>query len=298
MFQQTLSLSCDFEGKGLHSGALSHMSIRPAAPGAGIVFVRTDLGVEIPASAHNVISTRRSTTLGSGRAKVGMVEHVLAALTGLGIDNARIETDAAELPILDGSAAPIVAAIQQAGIVQQDTPRRYLVPTHEFEVSNPKTGAFIKVVPSDKPSLEVTIDYGSKVLGVQTARMDASTDFASQIAPCRTFCFLHEVLPLLALGLARGGDVNNALVVVEKPVKPFILKAIARFLRQPHIGVSPQGYLDNTALSFPDECGRHKLLDLLGDLRLCGGFLQAKVIAYKPGHALNTKFTSELLKSL
>ena len=298
MFQQTLSHSCDFEGKALHSGALSHMSIRPAAPGTGIVFVRTDLGVEIPATAANIVRTRRSTTLGVGRAKVGTVEHVLAALTGLGIDNARVETDAAELPILDGSAAPFVDAIKQAGIVTQDAPRRYLVPTHSFQVTNSRTGAFIKVEPADEPSLEVTIDYGSRVLGVQTVKMDGGTDFASQFAPCRTFCFLHEVLPMLAFGLARGGDVNNALVIVEKPVKPFILKAMARFLRQPHIGVSPQGYLNNTAPSFPDECGRHKLLDLLGDLRLCGGFLQARVTAYKPGHALNAKLTSELFKSL
>ena len=298
MYQQTLSLSCDFEGKGLHSGALSHMSIRPAAPGAGIVFVRTDLGEEIPAVASNVVSTRRSTTIGIGKAKVGTVEHVLAALSGMGIDNARIEIDAPEVPILDGSAAPYVAAFRKAGTVRQEAPRIFIAPTRELQVSNPKTGAFIKAVPSEEPSLEVTIDYGSRVLGVQTVRMDPDTDFASQIAPCRTFCFLHEVLPLLALGLARGGDVNNALVVVERPVKPFILKAMSRFLGQPQLGVSPQGYLDNLTLQFPDECGRHKLLDLVGDLRLCGGFLRAKVTAYKPGHALNTRFISELLKTL
>ena len=294
MFQQTLSLSCDFEGKGLHSGALSHMSIRPGEPDAGIVFVRTDLGIEIPALASNVVCTRRSTTLGVGKARVGTVEHVLAALTGLGIDNARIETDAAELPILNGSAAPFVEAIKKAGIKQQDAPRRWIVPTVACEVNDPRSGAFIKVEPSDEPSLEVTIDYNSKVLGVQTVKMDASTDFATQFAPCRTFCFLHELLPLLAFGLARGGDVNNALVVVERPVKPFTLKALSCLLHQPVTSVSPEGYLGNVTPYFPDECGRHKLLDLLGDLRLCGGFLKAKVTAYKPGHALNTRLTSEL----
>ena len=298
MNQKTLIRSCELEGKGLHTGTSSHVTIKPAEPDTGIVFVRTDLGIEIPATAESVHSTRRSTILGRGRARIGTVEHILAALTGLGIDNARIETSSREIPILDGSAAPFVEAILAAGIEHQAAARRCIKPDRVYEVRNPRTGAWIKVEPADEPSLEVTVDYGSRVLGVQTVRIDGSTDFASQIAPCRTFCFLHEVLPQLALGLAKGGDVSNAIIVVERPVKPFVLNALARMLRQPHISVTPEGYLDNLTLRFPDECGRHKLLDLLGDLRLAGGFLQARVTAFKPGHALNTSLSKELFKSL
>lgn len=298
MFQKTLQQACDFEGKGLHTGALSHMTIRPAGPDTGLIFVRTDLDVEIPATADNVLTTRRSTVLGKGRARVGTVEHVLAALTGMGIDNAVIELDSREVPILDGSAARYVSAIRDAGVVDQDAPRRWLIPSHEIEVSDPRSGSWIRVTPSDEPSLEVTVDYGSRVLGVQTVRIDRTVDFASQIAPCRTFCFLHEVLPQIALGLARGGDVENAIIVAERPVPQCILNLLSRMLGQPRLTVTPQGYLSNLQLHFPDECGRHKLLDLMGDLRLCGCFLQARIEAFKPGHAINTTLSSELLKSL
>ena len=298
MKQRTLSSSCELEGKGLHTGTRSHITIKPAEADTGIVFVRTDLGVRIPATADHVLSTRRSTMLGSGRARIGTVEHILAALTGLGIDNAVIETSSREIPILDGSASPFAEAIKSVGIVEQDVPRRWIVPSREFEVKNPRTGAWIKVEPADEPSLEVTVDYGSRVLGVQTVRIDSSSVFSTEFAPCRTFCFLHEVIPQLAFGLARGGDVSNAIIVVERPVKPFMLNALARILGQPHLSVTPDGYLDNLALRFPDECGRHKLLDLMGDLRLAGGFLQARVTAFKPGHALNTSLSKELFKSL
>ena len=298
MFQKTLQRACDFEGKGLHTGALSHMTIKPAAPDTGIVFVRTDLDAEIPATAEHVLSTRRSTVLGKGRARVGTVEHVLAALTGLGIDNAVIELDSREVPILDGSAARYVSAIHDAGVVEQGTQRRWLVPNDEIEVKDSRSGSWIRVTPSEEASLEVTVDYGSRVLGVQTVRIDRSVDFASQIAPCRTFCFLHEVLPQIALGLARGGDVENAIIIAERPVPQCILNLLSRMLGQPRITVTTQGYLSNLQLHFPDECGRHKLLDLMGDLRLCGGFLQARVEAFKPGHAINTTLSSELLKSL
>ncbi len=298
MLQTTLATACDFEGKGLHSGAPCRISVRPAPAGTGIVFVRTDLGVEIPATAAHVVSTRRSTTLGSGSARIGTVEHLLAALTGLGIDNARIETPSREIPILDGSAAPFVQAISAAGTVQQDAPRLWLRPSREIEVTDPRSGAYIRVTPADAPSLEVTVDYGSRVLGVQTVSLGPATDFASQIAPCRTFCFLHEVMPQLLLGLARGGDATNAIIIAERPVGPVRLKALARIFGQPSLHVTPEGYLSNLALRFPDECGRHKLLDLLGDLRLAGGFLQARVTAYKPGHALNTSLSRQLFNKL
>lgn len=298
MRQKTLAGSCELEGKGLHTGTRSRITIKPAEADTGIVFVRTDLGVRIPATADNVLSTRRSTLLGSGCARIGTVEHILAAFTGLGIDNALVETSSRELPILDGSAAPFVEAIKSAGTAELDATRRWIVPSRTFEIKNARTGAWIKVEPAEEPSLEVTVDYGSRVLGVQTVRIDSSSVFSSDFAPCRTFCFLHEVLPQLAFGLARGGDVSNAIIVVERPVKPFMLNALARILGQPHLSVTPEGYLDNLTLRFPDECGRHKLLDLMGDLRLAGGFLQARVTAFKPGHALNTSLSKELYQSL
>ncbi|MBR4808905.1 MAG: UDP-3-O-acyl-N-acetylglucosamine deacetylase [Bacteroidales bacterium] len=297
MFQRTLRSSCRFEGKGLHTGKFSQISVCPAPPGTGIVFVRTDLGIEVPARSDYVISTRRSTTLGKGCARIGTVEHLLSALTGLGIDNARIELSSKEVPILDGSAAPITAGLQEAGIVEQDEPRRWLEIPRELFVKN-GSGSWIRVTPAEEPSLEITVDYGSRVIGVQTVRIDHSVDYASQIAPCRTFCFLHEIWPQLALGLAKGGDVNNAIIAVERPVSQHRLDRLARIFGTPRMSVTPEGYLSNLELRYPDECARHKMLDLIGDLRLCGGFLKARITAFKPGHAINTAAASQIFKSL
>ena len=295
MRQQTLLKPCSFEGKALHSGKYSHVTLRPAPAGSGIVFVRSDLGgTKVPALAENVSSTARSTMLSCGKTSVGTVEHVLSALTGLGVDNAFVEVDCREMPILDGSARPYVEAILEGGLTEQEEERRPVTLSGPIRVSNPKTGAWIEITPSDEPSMEVTIDFNSRVLGVQTVRWDPSVDYATQIAPCRTFCFLHEVQLLAALGLVKGGDVDNAIVVVEKPVSDATLRRLARTFGQPLLSVTPEGYLSNLTLRFPDECGRHKLLDLLGDLRLGGGFVNAKVRAYKPGHALNTAAAREI----
>lgn len=296
--QRTLRQACSFEGKGLHTGKFSQISITPAGPDTGIVFFREDLGIEIPARADFISDTRRSTALGRGRARVGTVEHVLSALTGLGIDNARIVLSTPEIPILDGSAAPLVAAIHSAGIVEQDAPRRWIRLQREVFVKNSSSGSWVHAEPSDEPSLQLTVDYGSRVIGVQTVKVDSSVDYATQIAPCRTFCFLHEIWPLLALGLAKGGDVDNAIIAVEHPVSQHRLDRMARKLGKPSLKVTPQGYLNNLQLRFPDECARHKMLDLMGDLRLCGGFLCARVTAFKPGHAINTAAAREIFKSL
>ncbi|MBO7603303.1 MAG: UDP-3-O-acyl-N-acetylglucosamine deacetylase [Bacteroidales bacterium] len=299
MNQRTLSKEYAFEGKGLHTGKHSRVLLRPAPADTGIVFVRTDLGgVQVRAEAANVVSTRRSTMLGSGCAKVGTVEHVLSALTGLGVDNAYIDIDRAEMPILDGSAAPYVAAIAPDGLTEQDAPRVWVEVPGEILVRREKSGAWIKITPSDEPSVELTIDFPSKVLVKQTVCCDATVDYASQIAPCRTFCFLHEVLPLLCLGLARGGDLGNAIVIVEKPMKRWQARLMSKAIGKPLPEKLSAGFLCNPDLRFPDECARHKLLDLLGDLRLCGGFLKARIEAYKPGHALNTRAAKEIFCKL
>ncbi len=296
MKQQTLSRSYSFEGKGLHTGKPVHIEICPAPDNFGVRFQRTDLpGSDlIEALASNVRHTRRSTELSNGKASVRTVEHILSALTGLGIDNALIRTDSAEMPILDGSARPYAEAISTDGPAVQQEERVWIELDHVVEFHNDKTGSWVRIEPAESLSYECTIDFNSRVLGVQTAKWSYGDDYASQIAPCRTFCFFHEIVKMAALGLVKGGDVENAIVIVEKPVKPVQLARMAKVFRQPLLDVTEKGYLSNLELRFEDECSRHKLLDLMGDLRLCGGFLKAKISAYKPGHNINTK-TAKLL---
>lgn len=298
MKQRTLIKTYTFEGKGLHSGRYAHVTLRPAPVDTGIVFIRTDLGgARIPALAENVSRTSRSTIISSGKASVGTIEHLLSALTGLGIDNAFVEIDNKEMPILDGSARFYAEAIAPDGVQEQDAERRWITLDREIRVENAKTGSYILIEPADEPSINLTIDFNSHVLGVQTVHWDMSVDYAEEIAPCRTFCFLHEVQLLATLGLVKGGDVENAIVVVEKPVSDATLRRLAKRFNQPLLSVTPKGYLSNLVLRFDDECGRHKLLDIIGDLRLAGGFMKAKVTAFKPGHALNTTAAKEIRKN-
>lgn len=297
MNQTTLRKSYHFEGKGLHTGKLSHMTLKPAAAGEGIVFVRVDQGgAAIHALAGNVSSTSRSTELSEGKASVQTVEHILSALTGLGVDNAVIELDSKEVPILDGSARPYVEAIAPDGLQALDAPRKWVEIPEAVEFRNEKTGTFIKITPAETFSLDVTIDFNSRVLGVQTVHWEMSQDYVSEVAPCRTFCFLHEIELLAAVGLVKGGDVENAIIIVEKPVSARRLALLSKRFHQPELSVTPEGYLSNLTLRFPDECGRHKLLDLMGDLRLCGGFLKAHVEAYKPGHGANTAAAKKVVE--
>lgn len=298
MKQRTLIKTYTFEGKGLHSGRYAHVTLRPAPVDTGIVFIRTDLGgARIPALAENVSRTSRSTIISSGKASVGTIEHLLSALTGLGIDNAFVEIDNKEMPILDGSARFYAEAIAPDGVQEQDAERRWITLDREIRVENAKTGSYILIEPADEPSINLTIDFNSHVLGVQTVHWDMSVDYAEEIAPCRTFCFLHEVQLLATLGLVKGGDVENAIVVVEKPVSDATLRRLAKRFNQPLLSVTPNGYLSNLVLRFDDECGRHKILDIIGDLRLAGGFMKAKVTAFKPGHALNTTAAKEIRKN-
>lgn len=290
MNQRTLQNNYTFEGKGLHTGKYAHMTIGPAPEDSGIRFRRVDLGADafVDAVAENVSSTARSTTISKGKVTVGTIEHVLSALTGLGVDNALIDIDAPEVPILDGSARLYVEAIMPDGLVEQNAPRKWIEIPEEILVSDRKSGSYIKITPAEEMSYDVTIDFSSRVLGVQTVHWDMAVDYATEVAPCRTFCFFHEIEMLALLGLVKGGDVENAIVVVEKPVSERKLNHMAKVFKQPQMTVTPGGYLSNLQLHFPDECGRHKLLDIMGDLRLAGGFLKAKVTAYKPGHRINT----------
>ena len=300
MKQKTLKRQYSFEGKGLHSGRFAHLTICPAPVGTGIRFQRTDLGTDafVDALAENVSSTSRSTTLSKGKVTVGTVEHLLSALTGLGVDNALIMTDSSEVPILDGSALPYVQAISGDGLLEQDAPRQYIEIKEEILIEDKSSGAYLRVIPADEPSYEVTIDFNSSVLGVQTSTFDFSRDYASEIAPCRTFCFFREISTLLSFGLVKGGALDNAIVIVDSPVSQRKLDRMARLFNQPSVSVSPDGYLSNIELRFPDECCRHKLLDLIGDMRLAGGFPKARIVAYKPGHKLNTSSAKKIRQTL
>lgn len=298
MNQQTLKSIHSFEGRGLHTGKFAHISICPAPENFGIRFLRTDLNVELKALATNVSRTDRSTTLTEGGVSVVTVEHLLSALTGLGVDNALIKIDNEEVPILDGSAEKYVRSIAPEGLQTQDAPRKYIELTKEIEVKDEQTGSWVKITPADRPGYEITVDFSSKVLGVQKAAWSEGSDYVGQIAPCRTFCFFHELEFLASKGLVKGGDVDNAIVVVEYPVTKEQVDRMCALFGQPRLSVDPSGYLNNLKLHFPNECGRHKLLDLIGDMRLAGGYINAHISAYKPGHAINSLAAKELLKNI
>lgn len=288
--QQTLKKSYIFEGKGLHTGKVAKMTIKPAAADTGIVFRRTDIGedAKVPALAEYVSSTARSTTISSGEATVGTIEHVLSALTGMGVDNAEIDIDNVEVPILDGSAKPYIDAIWKDGFQEQDAPRRYVELKETIEVRNDEKGSVVRIEPAEEFSYDIKVDFNSRVLGVQNARWDDSVVYAEEVGVCRTFVFFHEIEFLFKNNLVKGGDVDNAIVIVEHPVTEEQINHISQLFNVPALQVREDGYLSNLQLRFPNECARHKLLDLIGDLRLAGGFLKAKVTAEKAGHGINT----------
>ena len=294
--QHTLKKIYYFQGKGLHTGTYAHMKLMPAPVNTGIRFRRSDLRSKpiIEAVADNVSNTARSTTISANEAVVVTIEHLLSALTGLGIDNAFIELDNIEVPILDGSARPYVEAILQDGLKDQGVPREYIDIPQSLEIRDDRSGSWVRIEPAAGPSADITVDFNSKILGIQSAHWDEHVDYAREIGVCRTFVFFHEIEYLFRNNLIKGGDVDNAIVIVEHPVNEEQLSSIARLFDMPDLQVTSEGYLNNLQLHFPDECGRHKLLDLLGDMRLAGGYLNARITAYKPGHSINTKAAKAL----
>ena len=266
------------------------MTINPAPVGTGIRFRRTDLGEDtyIDALAENVSNTARSTTISCGEASVSTIEHVLSALTGMGVDNAIIDIDNVEVPILDGSAKPYIDAIWADGFEQQDQPRKYIEIKEAIEIRNDQTGSMVRIEPAEVFSYDIKVDFNSRVLGVQTAQWNDSVVYAEELGICRTFVFFHEIEFLFNNNLVKGGDVDNAIVIVEHPVTEEQVSRMSQLFNVPALQVREDGYLSNLTLRFPNECARHKMLDLIGDLRLCGGFLKAKVTAEKAGHGINT----------
>jgi len=298
--QQTLKAPLTFKGKGLHSGADVVMTLRPADIDHGIVFKRVDLAGEplIEALAENVAETSRGTTIEKNGARVSTIEHVMAAAWSCGIDNLLIEINAPEAPIMDGSAQEYAREIMQTGLVEQACERKYFEVSEKTSFAIPEKGVEITIYPDDEYSLSVHIDYNSKVLGNQYATFGPNDDFVTQIAPCRTFVFLHELEPLLNRNLIKGGDLDNAIVIVENEISEDEFRRLEGiFQRKKEIRVT-SGYLNNLELRFQNEPARHKLLDMLGDLALLGQRIKGKVIATRPGHYANTELTKLLKKNI
>lgn len=298
MKQTTIQSSVSVQGVGLHTGKHVTLTIKPAAAGHGYRFQRVDLEEQpvIPADVKLVISTNRSTTLKSGDVQVSTVEHVLSALYGSGVDNALLEIDGPEMPIMDGTALPFVKAIQEVGLVELEQEREYFVITEPISYRDEVTGTELMALPADHFEATVMIDFNSPVLGPQFASLQSINDYQSQIAPCRTFVFLHELEKLLEVGLIKGGDLDNAIVIADRMMDQDELDVLAKKLGKPAIKVESEGVLNTIKLHFPNEPARHKLLDVMGDLALVGKPILGKIVATKPGHTANVEFAKILKK--
>lgn len=296
MKQHTLNKSYTYKGKGLHTGRSVEMTLLPAPDNHGLVFQRIDLeGLpKVEATADNVSQTARSTSLSKNGVEITTTEHLLSALYAMGVDNALIRLNSSELPILDGSAKYYAEDILSDGLIEQNTEREYFIVKTPFSYRDEKSGAQIDVLPSDKFEVELEVDYNSKVLGVQHAYFSQDMDYTKEIAPTRTFCFFHELEPLLKANLIKGGDLDNALVIVENPVSEELLLKVKTLFNLADLKVS-QGYLSNVQPTFHNECARHKLLDIIGDFALLGLPLQGKIVATKSGHSINTKAVKALI---
>jgi len=299
-FQHTIKELVTVSGVSLHTGKLVTLNFKPAPENSGITFVRVDIGPEaiVPADAAFVTDTSRGTMLEKNGVKVGTVEHALAAVTGMGIDNVVIEVNNAEAPILDGSSKLYTQALMETELVQQKAPRTYFEVKRPIRFYHKEKDCEIIALPSDQYRITCLINYNSKVLGHQYATMDNISQFNQEIGPCRTFVFLHELEFLLRQNLIRGGDLSNAIVFVEKPVPQQELNKLALLFNKPSIEVKSEGILNNLDLYYPNEPARHKLLDIVGDLTLAGMPIKGHIIATKPGHASNVLFAQELKKHI
>ena len=297
--QQTLKAPISFSGKGLHTGVRVTMTIKPAAEDHGIVFRRIDLegAPTVPALCEYVVDTSRGTTVEKDGVRVATIEHVMSALWTLGVDNAEIDIDAAETPIMDGSAKEYAERIVETGLTDQDSERRYYHVTEKMVYTIPEKGVAIIIYPDDEFSVSLHVDYNSKIIGNQYATFVPGDNYAGKIAPCRTFVFLHELEPLMKMNLIKGGDLDNAIVVVENPVSDEQLEHLKQVFDKQDIRITG-GYLNNLELRFNNELARHKLLELLGDFALLGMRIKGRVWATRPGHFANTQFMQQLKQTI
>ncbi len=296
--QKTIKTEISLTGVGLHTGKEVTMTFKPAPINNGFTFVRKDLEGQpvIEADANYVVNTQRGTNLEKLGVKIQTPEHVLAALVGCDLDNIIIELDASELPIMDGSSKYFVEAVEKAGIQDQDAKRNVYVVKEIISFTDEESGSEIIIMPNDNYSVTAMVDFGTKVLGTQNATMKSIAEFKTDIADARTFSFLHELEFLLEEGLIKGGDLNNAIVYVDKEISEKTMNNLKIAFGKEELTVKPNGILDNLTLHYPNEAARHKLLDVVGDLSLIGTRIQGKVIANKPGHFVNTQFAKKLAK--
>ena len=293
MKQHTLKSSFSFESKGLHTGLQLHDTFLPAEVNTGIRICRTDLEGRptYEAIADYVTATERGTVLERGAWKVSTVEHALSALYALGVDNCLIEVDGPEMPILDGSAKYYIQAIEEVGLQEQDAEQKVYVVTEPIEYLSER-GNRMLILPCDHYEAEVTITYATGLLREQKAEITDLKDYKRELSLARTFCFVREIEPLLRMGLIKGGDLQNALVIYETPMSQEGLDYMTEKLGQPRLDASKLGYL--SPLNYPNEPARHKLLDLIGDMSLLGCRIQGKIIALRPGHTFNTQCAKRL----
>ena len=298
--QKTLANAFTIEGKGLHTGVNVTMKFLPAEVNHGFKFKRVDLEGEpiIQADCDNVIDTSRGTLLEQNNAKIGTIEHALAAMVGMDLDNVLVEVNNEEAPIMDGSAKYFVEAIEKAGVVDQDADRDYFEIKEKIVFKDEKTGSELIALPDNDYSLNCLISFNSTVLNNQFASLDSIGNFKNEIANCRTFVFLHELEFLLNNNLVKGGDLDSAIVIMDKVVSQDELDRIADLFHHEHVEVRPQGILNNVDLIFENECARHKLLDVIGDLSLLGKRIKGRIIATKPGHGANTMMAKTLKKAM
>ncbi len=296
--QKTIQKEVSLEGVGLHTGKKVKLTFKPAPENTGYTFVRTDLEGKpaIEALACNVTDTQRGTNIEKNGVIINTSEHVLAAIVGCDIDNIIIELNAPEPPIMDGSSKYFVEILEKAGIVDQEREREVYEIKEIISFKDEETGSEIMIMPSDKYEITTMVDFGTKILGTQNATLNKISDFKEEIANARTFSFLHEIEMLLENDLIKGGDLNNAIVYVDKKISDKTMKKLSKAFNKKSVKVKPNGILDNLTLHWANEAARHKLLDVIGDLALIGTKIKGKVIATKPGHKINTNFAKKLMK--
>lgn len=294
--QTTIKGPVTVSGVGLHTGAKVNLTFKPAPENHGYKFQRIDLDGKpiIDADVDNVVDTSRGTTLSQNGAKISTTEHALAALVGTEVDNVLIEVDGPEVPIMDGSSRPYIEAILKAGIQEQKAERIYFELKDNLTFEEPSRKVEMLAVPSADYRITVMVDYNSPVLGTQHAQMHLISEFKEEISPCRTFCFLHELEMLVKHNLIKGGDLDNAIVVVDRPVSQQKLDELATLFNKPHVEIKEKGILNNVQLHFQNEPARHKLLDIVGDLALIGMPIKAHILAARPGHAANVEFARKI----
>lgn len=296
--QKTIQKEISLEGVGLHTGKQVKLTFKPAPVNTGFKFVRTDLEGHpaIEAWACYVTDTQRGTNIEKNGVVINTSEHVLAALVGCDLDNVIMELDAPEPPIMDGSSKFFVEALEQAGKEDQECDREVYEVKEIISYKDEETGSEIMIMPSDKYEITTMVNFGTKILGTQNATLENISDFKEEIAAARTFSFLHEIEMLLDNDLIKGGDLNNAIVYVDKPLSDETMKKLNKAFKKDSVKVKPNGILDNLTLHWANEAARHKLLDVIGDLALVGVKIKGKVIATKPGHKINTQFAKKLMK--